>query len=146
MVRGSRLFPHHDYWGNGQHCSAVLITPQTAHPESCSRADSSPSSCAVLHPAVLADSCTSWLLEAELHQFSSCHQCLLLSHLHNTLSRVTGLASHSDSACLRHSKRAHRKEQLKTEQSHILLFGTGCPGRWGSHRPWRCSRTVEMCH
>ena len=22
--------------------------------------------------------------------------------------------------------------------------GTGCPGRWWSHRPWRCSRTVAL--
>mgnify|MGYP001856499587 CR=1 FL=1 len=24
--------------------------------------------------------------------------------------------------------------------------GTGCPGRWWSHHPWRCSRTVWMWH
>jgi len=24
--------------------------------------------------------------------------------------------------------------------------GTGCPGRWWSHCPWRCSRNVEMWH
>ena len=24
--------------------------------------------------------------------------------------------------------------------------GTGCTGRWWSHCPWRCSRTVEMWH
>jgi len=23
-------------------------------------------------------------------------------------------------------------------------IGTGCPGRWWSHRPWRCSRAVWM--
>ena len=25
-------------------------------------------------------------------------------------------------------------------------IGTGCPGRWWSHCPWRCSRSVEMWH
>ena len=24
--------------------------------------------------------------------------------------------------------------------------GTGCPGRWWSHHPWRCSRNTEMWH
>ena len=24
--------------------------------------------------------------------------------------------------------------------------GTGCPGRWWSHHPWRCSRAVWMWH
>ena len=24
--------------------------------------------------------------------------------------------------------------------------GTGCPGRWWSHHPWRCSKNVQMWH
>ena len=27
-----------------------------------------------------------------------------------------------------------------------LGTGTGCPGRWWSHHPWRCPTTVEMWH
>ena len=23
-------------------------------------------------------------------------------------------------------------------------IGTGCPGRWGSHCPWRCSRNADV--
>ena len=25
-------------------------------------------------------------------------------------------------------------------------FGIGCPGRWLSHHPWRCSKHVQMWH
>ena len=24
--------------------------------------------------------------------------------------------------------------------------GTGCPGQWGSHHPWRGSKTMQMWH
>jgi len=35
------------------------------------------------------------------------------------------------------------KISLLKEWSDI---GTGCPGRWWSHHPWRCSKTVWMWH
>jgi len=25
-------------------------------------------------------------------------------------------------------------------------IGTGCPGRWLSYHPWRCSKNMQMCH
>jgi len=31
-------------------------------------------------------------------------------------------------------------------QKKWLGSGTGCPGRWGNHHPWRCVRTMEMWH
>jgi len=35
-------------------------------------------------------------------------------------------------------------------RKHLLKewsgFGTGCPGRWWSHHPWRCSKNVYMWH
>ena len=32
----------------------------------------------------------------------------------------------------------------KTSQKEWWGIGTGCPGRWWSHCPWRCSRNVLM--
>lgn len=33
-----------------------------------------------------------------------------------------------------------------TSQKEWSGTGTGCLGRWYSHRPWRCSRNTEMWH
>ena len=33
-----------------------------------------------------------------------------------------------------------------TSQKECWGTGTGCPGKWWSHHPWRCSITVEMWH
>jgi len=35
------------------------------------------------------------------------------------------------------------KTSFQKEWSGI---GSGCPGRWWGHHPWRCSRTMEMWH
>jgi len=33
-----------------------------------------------------------------------------------------------------------------SSQREWWCSGTGCPGRWWNHHPWRCPRTMEMWH
>ena len=37
----------------------------------------------------------------------------------------------------------HQRKFMLDIRKHLL---SGCPGRWWSHRPWRCSRAVWMWH
>ena len=60
----------------------------------------------------------------------------LFSHL--TGDRVKG------NAFRLHKGRFRLDMKKKTSQKEWWGSGTGCPGEWWSHRPWRCSRNTWM--
>jgi len=62
----------------------------------------------------------------------------LFSHITSHSMRGDGLKLHQGRFRLDFKKNSSQKEWSGT--------GTGCPGRWWSHHPWRCLRTVEMWH